>query len=212
MDVVMNLNPSSILDVGAGFGKYGVLCREYLELWDGRQNYRQFLRRIDGVEAFESYITPLHRFIYDHIYVQDILLLVDKLDYRYDLALLVDVLEHFTKADGNSLLKKMLSNNRGVLISTPKKPSNQKALFGNSYETHRARWTKQELSGFANSLFVSDNTQLMAYLGKKEAVDTLKSRLILPRIKRVPGIQFISQSYFRTRRKVAMLYRGSIQS
>ncbi|HII30270.1 TPA: glycosyltransferase family 1 protein, partial [Candidatus Woesearchaeota archaeon] len=71
MNLVVKLNPSSILDVGVGFGKYGVLCREYLELGDGREEYDKFLRRIDGIEAFKNYITPLHRFIYDHIYIGD---------------------------------------------------------------------------------------------------------------------------------------------
>ena len=59
MDLVITLKPNSILDIGAGFGKYGLLCREYLELWDGRQIYSQFLRRIDAVEVFKNYVNPL---------------------------------------------------------------------------------------------------------------------------------------------------------
>jgi hypothetical protein len=51
-----------------GFGKYGVLCREYLELWDGRENYHEFKRRIDGVEAYDKYITPIHKFVYNNMY------------------------------------------------------------------------------------------------------------------------------------------------
>jgi hypothetical protein len=51
MDLVTTLNPDSVMDIGAGFGKYGVLCREYLELWDGRQDYSNFKRRIDGVDS-----------------------------------------------------------------------------------------------------------------------------------------------------------------
>ena len=39
-------NPSSVLDIGTGFGKYGLLCREYLELWDGRENYSHFLSEL----------------------------------------------------------------------------------------------------------------------------------------------------------------------
>ena len=74
MDCIVTLNPKSVLDVGVGFGKYGVLCREYLELWDGRGEYSQFLRRIDGVEVFANYITPLHKYVYDKVYTQDILL------------------------------------------------------------------------------------------------------------------------------------------
>ena len=72
MDIIISLQPFSVLDVGSGFGKYGVLCREYLELWDGRQEYK-FIRRIDGVEAFENYITPLHKFIYNNIYTENII-------------------------------------------------------------------------------------------------------------------------------------------
>jgi hypothetical protein len=33
LTVVGNLQPQSILDIGCGFGKYGMLMREYLELW-----------------------------------------------------------------------------------------------------------------------------------------------------------------------------------
>ncbi len=69
MDLIIALKPKSVLDIGAGYGKYGVLCREYLELWDGRQNYHERLRRIDSVEIFEKYVTPLHKYVYDHIYI-----------------------------------------------------------------------------------------------------------------------------------------------
>ena len=71
MDLVTIVDPRSVLDVGTGFGKYGILCREYLELWDGRQKYSDFKRRIDGVEAFSPYITPLHNYVYDNLYVED---------------------------------------------------------------------------------------------------------------------------------------------
>jgi hypothetical protein len=35
LEVVLKTRPRSVIDVGVGFGKYGVLCREYLEFWDG---------------------------------------------------------------------------------------------------------------------------------------------------------------------------------
>jgi 2-polyprenyl-3-methyl-5-hydroxy-6-metoxy-1,4-benzoquinol methylase len=119
MDLIISVKPFSVLDVGSGFGKYGVLCREYLELWDGRYEY-EFLRRIDGVEVFENYITPLHKYIYNNIYTENIINLVNNLDYSYDLVLLIDVLEHFSKEEGISLLNNLLKKNKGVLVSTPK--------------------------------------------------------------------------------------------
>lgn len=147
VDLIMSLNPQSILDVGAGFGKFGVLCREYLELWDGRYQYT-FKRKIDCVEAFGEYITPLHKFIYDKIYVADIAKLINELHYTYDLVLLIDVLEHFEKQQGTDLLNKLLDKNKGVLVSTPKEFFAQGPGFGNDYEIHKSHWSTQELEEF----------------------------------------------------------------
>ncbi|HET7642950.1 MAG TPA: hypothetical protein VFK40_05540, partial [Nitrososphaeraceae archaeon] len=81
MDIIIALKPFSFLDIGNGFGKYGVLSREYLELWDGREEYK-FRRRIDGIKFFENYIIPLHKFIYNNIYTENITELIKKIDYK----------------------------------------------------------------------------------------------------------------------------------
>jgi hypothetical protein len=167
MDIIIALKPFSVLDIGSGFGKYGVLCREYLELWDGRQEYN-FLRRIDGVEVFETYITPLHKFIYNNIYTENISELVKKLDYTYDLVLLIDVLEHFSKDEGKWLLNTLLSKNKGVLIGTPKNPSAQKDAFKNVFETHKSMWEKKELISFGNYYFIQDKISHIVYITKEE--------------------------------------------
>lgn len=190
MDLIININPMSILDIGTGFGKYGVLCREYLELWDGRHNYSQFLRRIDGVEVFGDYITPLHKFVYNNIYVDDIMEVLDKIETKYDLILLIDVLEHFEKHRGEVLLQKILRKNDGVLISTPKKPSIQKDAFGNVYETHRSEWTKGDLSSLAPNLFINDRVSHIAYLGTNENVTKLKRKHRLKEVSKIPGVSF----------------------
>jgi hypothetical protein len=174
MQIIMALNPMKVLDIGTGFGKYGVLCREYLELWDGRQKY-EFSRRIDGVEVFKEYLTPLHQFIYDNIYNDNILTFIDKLEMGYDLVLLLDVLEHFEKVEGVLLLDSLLSKNTGVLISTPKKPSAQKDAFGNIYEAHRSAWSKKELSQKANTFFIPDSISFICYMtNNMDSVNNLK--------------------------------------
>ena len=57
---------------------------------------------------------PLHKFVYDNLYTRDISKLADNLDFSYDLVLLIDVLEHFDKAEGRSLLTKILARNEGI--------------------------------------------------------------------------------------------------
>lgn len=179
MDIIIALKPSSVLDVGAGFGKYGVLCREYLDLWDGKQQYR-FGSRIDAVEVFSKYITPLHQFVYNNIYTENILALVNKLDFGYDLVLLIDVLEHLKKEDGVMLVRKLLSKNNGLLISTPKNPSPQKDAFGNIYETHRSNWLKQDLLNIGDCYFIPDDISIIVYLKKEQqSLDDLEKKLKL---------------------------------
>ena len=219
MDLITIIDPRSVLDVGTGFGKYGILCREYLELWDGRQQYSDFKRRIDGVEAFSPYITPLHNYVYDNLYVEDMRELVAKLDYSYDLVLLIDVLEHLSTPDGKLLLERLLSKNLGILVSTPKDPSDQKNAFGNTFETHKSRWTKKDISklvinkkydsgnmdasakseadhdGDRSCYFVRDPVSIIGYVGSTAVVHKLKRKRLIRKLNRVPymetGLKFI---------------------
>src|SRR5919109_1202957 len=186
MDIIIHVNPMSVLDIGTGFGKYGVLCREYLELWDGRHNYSQFLRRIDGVEVFGDYITPLHKFVYNRLYDEDVFNIIDKIDIAYDLVLLIDVLEHFNKEQGNSLLSKITRNNKGVIVSTPKKVSDQKEAFNNKYEIHKSQWTKDELSAHGESFFLPDPVSHIVYLSNnKDQVASLRTEFLMRKVKQI---------------------------
>jgi hypothetical protein len=47
-----------------------------------------------------------------------------------------------------------------------KKPSPQKDAFDNIYETHRSRWTKDELSKIGNCNFTNDNISFIVYITK----------------------------------------------
>ena len=118
MELIVLTDPKSILDVGVGFGKYGYLSREFLELWDGREEYCVWKRRIDGIEVFKDYITPIHEFIYDHIYIGDAVDILPTLEIKYDLILLIDIIEHFDYERGMKLLEECMKRGRNVIIST----------------------------------------------------------------------------------------------
>jgi len=152
---IEQLNPMSILDVGTGMGQYGFLARNNLEnvnlfLVDGAHASQRpksdWRVRIDGIEAFPTYLTPVHTYTYNQIITGDALdLLPDIDDNTYDFVLAVDILEHFTKTDGLKFLDELKRvAKQAVLVSTPKEFHSQE-IEANPYENHRSHWTSEEL-------------------------------------------------------------------
>jgi SAM-dependent methyltransferase len=145
--ILQAADPQSVLDIGVGFGKYGFLMREYLEVWSGTGEYGQWQRRLEGVEAFEKYVTPLHRYIYDRLHIGNALDVLPRLSGSFDLVLLIDVIEHFSYADGERLLAECERVGRTVLIASPRLFFEQEAVFDNPYEQHRSHWSGRALAG-----------------------------------------------------------------
>lgn len=174
VDVIVHLNPNSVLDIGTGFGKYGLLCREYLELWDGREDYRQFNRTIEGIEIFEQYLTPVHSYVYCKIHVGNACDVVPKLTSKYDLTLLIDVLEHFEKDQGTKLIKDILKISKNLIISVPKDIGDQGTVFENKHEAHIAEWDEDELLKLANGFSISDRMSHIVFLSQESDLSKLK--------------------------------------
>lgn len=141
------LHPQSVLDIGVGFGKYGVLCRELLDVPYQRYHKETWKVRIDGIEGFEEYRNPLHGFVYDHMYYSLIEDTFDRLEVVYDLGLMIDVLEHFEKETGAEILRKGLNRCKALLVSVPEAPEPQSYL-GNDLEQHRSVWTMYDFIGY----------------------------------------------------------------
>ncbi len=156
LKLVMQRDPQSVLDIGCGRGKYGLLCREYLQDWNGGE------RRIDAVEAFVPYITQVQQAIYDRVYFGDALTALPK--EPYDLYLLIDVLEHFSTEDGHKLLDSCKGD---VLVVTPHVVSEQGAVNGNEYETHRSAWTVADLKQHGAVRSVPNDIALIALVRKE---------------------------------------------
>ena len=141
---VIELNPQSVLDIGVGFGSKGMLFREYTDVWRGDMFGKKV--RIDGVEIFDKYIGDLQREIYDHIYIGNILELIDELP-SYDLIYMGDVLEHLSRDDGFKLIEKLKAKARDLIIVTPLKVSHQGAVYGNENESHISQWSTLDFEG-----------------------------------------------------------------
>ncbi|MDP4282547.1 MAG: hypothetical protein Q8867_10425 [Bacteroidota bacterium] len=170
VELIMLTDPDKMLDIGIGFGKYGFLSREYLELWDGRDKYGSWQRQIDGIEAFEPYLNDGHKFVYSNIFTGNALQILPGIkDKAYDLILMVDVLEHFSKEDGLVILKECQRISRNVLISVPLVNSVQDAVFNNPYEMHKYQWKKQNFKSFPGCAFILNYKSLICYFGEKSS-------------------------------------------
>lgn len=167
IEMIVALKPSSVLDIGAGTGKYGLLMREYLELWgnNGHLDKLSWRCRIDAIEAFEPYISPVHEYVYDRIYVDDATTVIEEISHKYDLAILIDVLEHIDKDRGRHFIKALRDKADAVIVSLPERFVAQGALFNNPYEVHRAEWSRSDFSQLGPCSFHRLGDKLICLMG-----------------------------------------------
>lgn len=123
--------PKRILDVGCGYGKYGVLLREYLDPTP----------IVDGVEAWEPYVRDHNlKNMYNHLYVDDVCNLAqDTLD-LYDMVVMGDVIEHIEKDKAIDLLSRIKG---WVIIATPFNHFHTDEGLPPT-EAHVSHWTEQD--------------------------------------------------------------------
>ena len=151
LKLVTTLKPYSILDIGCGNGRYGMLFREVFDLNYGRMDKDRWQITIDAVEVEETYITPVHKYVYDHVIIGDWL---NTNVGSYDIVFMGDVLEHFT--NWKHALSKAKQSGDVVIVVAPNWQGsiNQGAWFGNEYEAHQVELTPSMVGGkcvYANS-------------------------------------------------------------
>jgi len=154
------LQPTRILDVGFGFGEYGLLPREYLDIYGAPNRPHAcsppWRTTIDGIEGCADYVQDLQRAIYDHIYIGDALdVLRGMADSAYDLVLIVDMLEHLGAEAARGLLREATRVGTDVLLATPSRFTPQGAAWGNDLEAHRSYWRPRDLKSVAPCTVIS---------------------------------------------------------
>lgn len=130
-----NLEKIDILDLGIGRGNFGKIIKESIKI----------PVKIIGIEVWEKYRNKKWDY-YDKIIINDISKYLKENRQKYNVVLLIDVLEHFTKEEGRKVLGNILKIvNKAVIVSTPITPYPQRAVKGNPHEIHRALWRGNEL-------------------------------------------------------------------
>jgi len=133
IEVLLTIAPQRVIDIGPGWGKYGLACREYLP----------------GLQTLHAIEVPPGRLevqdaIYDHVYTGDARLFTSPNFWaRFDLVLLIDVIEHMSLAEGHRLVDLMQHSGCRVLVSTPKVFESQHDDH-NPYEEHVSLWSGQD--------------------------------------------------------------------
>lgn len=142
VSTLLTMQPRQVLDVGLGFGFYGVSVRTWVDL--GVQPWRTFLV---GVEGFSAYRNPLWE-LYDVIYEQPIETFLDQHSRQYDVVVAADIIEHFDFSSGHEVLAKLkqrVAPGGRLVVVTPAVFFEQAAVYGNSYEVHRSFWPAEVL-------------------------------------------------------------------
>lgn len=154
---ITEISPRSVLDVGCGFGLWGFLCREYLDVWNGRILPDQWEVKIDGIELFEPYIQAHQRAIYSEIRICDIRDAVESLP-EYDLIIAGDVIEHLEKSDAEFVLDNLYEKARkALLVNIPLQGNwEHPEAYGNPGELHRSQWTEEDFVQFTSEGHVLD--------------------------------------------------------
>lgn len=153
---------NSVLDVGVGFGKYGMLFREHLDIRKGRYKKADWRVRIDGVEAFSPYLTRLHTYIYNGVLVGNISSIWETLP-RYDIVILSDIVEHMPVNEGTRIMINLLNEKctKAMVVSFPPVfgENSNKGYEYNPFEKHRCQWKLEDFKAlFGDSIIAPTPT------------------------------------------------------
>ena len=147
--LLQQLKPSTVLDIGKGFGKYGFLIHEYAGI-DNRERINPALSmaeqsaiKVDAVEADKDLLLPHLNQVYSNIFIGDVFEIYKRLQ-QYDLILMIDVIEHLDKAKAIELLKYFLAKNSILIIATPLHFFKQE-LYKSEFEQHISHWKLNDL-------------------------------------------------------------------
>jgi hypothetical protein len=182
--LVSELQPESILDVGVGFGKWGHLFREIVEISRSSSDPQRYHRanwkgRLDGIEGFEPYVTEMHRFLYDKIHIGDMVQIMKGLP-QYDVIFMGDVIEHVAKPVGLDFLREALGHaKKAVIVTTPAYEIEQHDVCGNPLEDHRSLWAASDFRAIGPAIIRTIQSKILvaALLKPGVASPRMPSRL-----------------------------------
>jgi len=125
--MMIEVCPDKVIDIGPGWGKYGLMAREYCHS-----------SIVDCVEVPQGRLFT-QSIIYNNVIESDVRHIDQKVWSNYDLVLIIDVIEHMSISEGQILVEQILSQGASIIVSTPKiwEPQEDEK---NPYEKHVSLW------------------------------------------------------------------------
>lgn len=143
--VIRELNPSTVLDIGAGAGKYGTLIKRILPE-----------AIVEAVEPDGSYIP---RFNLQNIYhtvhnltAKEYMNSLWGTDKVYDLVVFGDVIEHMLKSEGKDILEFFCYRTKHIIVLYPDHYIQYNYEGDHPLENHVSIWHEGDFSNFDYSI------------------------------------------------------------
>ena len=158
LQAVKESGARTILDIGPGFGKYGLLIREqYL-------SDKAAAGELTPVDDLNIDCIETTKYFLDNKRLLSLYRSVTEGDFRdlsplnYDLILLIDVIEHYPKEE----ILKWLHNNKGpYLISTPKDTTMYTQHFYGDPHVHQTQWDKSDFLEFSIKDYSTSDSHIL---------------------------------------------------
>ncbi|TMQ07592.1 MAG: class I SAM-dependent methyltransferase [Deltaproteobacteria bacterium] len=156
--VITGARPRAVLDVGIGFGLWGHLLRQYLDVWSGHIQRAEWTTRIDGIEIDERRIQPHARHLYTSLHVGDMRALVPALAAAtaYDVILFGDVLEHVDKPDALAVLDAAARLARDIVVVRIPMGDGWRREGREPPDHHRSQWTPDDFVPYRATIRLYD--------------------------------------------------------
>jgi hypothetical protein len=141
------LQPKSILDVGAGLGRWGVLCRCHVGDNVSLASRPDHELKIDAIEGYKGNINPIYEAVYNHTYADNASQVLPTLG-KYDVIICSHMIEHLEKGEAWRLIDEMISHSiMAVVITLPFGHDPRGPLDGNPLEAHLSTWYPEDFDG-----------------------------------------------------------------
>jgi hypothetical protein len=150
IELVFHLKPKRILDIGKGFGKYGLLLHEYVGVPGNRRPNpnltigEQSSIVIDAVECNGDYLWPHIPHFYRNVFHSRVEDTYTHLP-AYDLVLLIEVLEHIPADTGKQLLSHFYGTGASIIVTTPRE-FYERTAYESDAERHVSFWPPKEIA------------------------------------------------------------------